>query len=512
MASVAARAEQSLSKTCATLGITEEGKRWLDIALDPFKDMRMPTAGFPDEVVLPSVVQTIHESFVVTRPASVPDTDPWDCNIFLDQMYRDLNLKTTTEYAPNNYFSSSQAGGVQSTRGGVQIRSGAAGSDLDFSKYTGNISFKEDVLPEADTRMIGCGLEIHNVTEDLHKSGALITYRISETPETVGIANLMYDQGVTACIPTSAPVTLLIAPPVNASEAIDMPGSLQWEAKDGAYIVGVLTQPTNPPKEPEAVFPVSRESDSSVQTLELQQIGAAKLIKLRDTDNNIILPFSLSGCFLTGLHPQTKLQVNLAYYIETFPSKDNPLRRLTSPSPAFDAKALELYGRIIQKLPTGVEVSENFAGGFISGIATIARGVMNYAPQIIRGIGIGANILQNGMNMFGGAPMVPLGEELLEPRPHQQLVTTRGSVQASPQLKQVIRQEVAKDVSKAIVPYRPTREIVQVVAPRNTRSNVQRNNGTVQTRTRKAKKKQNEAIRNAIAGNAGNRWVSNGKH
>jgi len=35
----AAKAEQRIKNVCNKLGVTEGGRQWLDVALDPFKDI-----------------------------------------------------------------------------------------------------------------------------------------------------------------------------------------------------------------------------------------------------------------------------------------------------------------------------------------------------------------------------------------------------------------------------------------------------------------------------------------
>lgn len=509
MSTAAVKAETSLAKTCRALSITEKGKRWLDSALDPFKDLNMPTAGFPDSVVLPSVIETIHDSISVTVPASA-GAGLWDCNIFLDQMYSSIPMYETTFNSTTSAAFSSGQGATPYTRGGLQVRSGVAGSALGMLSSTGSLAFKADVIPDADIRIVGLGLEIHNTTAELQKQGALITYRISDTPITNGTVNVAVDAGVTTCISSSYQKLDLIEPPATAGEAIDMPGSLQWEAKDGAYVVAILDTPENPPLEPETNFPVSFDATSGKHFgPNITQTGAARHMTV--SSKPMPTSFSLSGVYLTGLSNATTLQVNLTYYVEIFPTKNNVLRRVSQPSTAADQQALKLYGQVVTSLPTGVMVAENFAGGFIAGIARIASSLVRYAPQVVRIASGAAEVVNTMSDMVNGSNSrtLSLGEDDVLDRGGANHQNDRQVVVYQPQ-----RNPQQPRGTELISVPKPSRGVLQTVTIKETpvsRSSasrsVQMNNGVILRKGAKGRKRQNQAIRNAIQGNAGNRWV-----
>lgn len=403
MSEKAAKSEQSFSQTCAKAGISEMGKRWLDITLDPFKDLNMPTAGFPDEIQLQSVVETIHDTITLKAPASAAG-GIWDANIFLDQLYTQVTMfQTNTALVDNNFVATGQLS--TGLRGGLVVRSAGTGIALGMatSDPVASISLKQDVLtdPNSDFRVVGIGMEVHNTTAEINKQGAIITYRIADVPSTNTVANFVVDAtGTLACIPTSCPGAKLAEPPLSANSAIDLPGSLQWEAADGCYVVAILDNNVNPLANAQAICPITQESGINFIP-QLTITGASRMVTM--PFKNSLQPYSLCGAYLTGLSNSTTLQVNLTYYVEIFPSKDNILRRVSSPSPPLDSRALKMYGDIVRNLPTGVQVSDNFLGAFIAGIASIARTALTYLPTIGKVLGTAYNIAETA---YKGAGMV----------------------------------------------------------------------------------------------------------
>lgn len=505
MTATAAKAEKSLATTCAKYGITESGKRWLDLALDPFKDLNMPTSGYPDSVTVPSVVQTIHDSYTIAVPASVSAGNNWDCNIFIDQLYNSVNLLlSNTDDSQNAVYQAGQSS--SSKRGGLIVRAGPANVNLDQTTVVLGQSLKQDILSQGDVRIIGMGLEIHNTTQELKKQGAIICYRVPDAPVEKRVINHLLDAAGSTCVSTSHEYLEMTVIPDTASKTIDLPGSIQWEAKDGAYIVPVLASPVNMPQTLKALPP-----KSGPYYPQLQQTGVGKVINFSIDVQNVMHGFSTSGCYLTGLSYETTLQVNLTYYVEVFPTISSVLRRSVQPAPGLDARALDLYAHIVAKLPVGVEVNDNFAGAFLSGIATIARTAL---PFIARNAGT----IARGAEFLGGMFMQP------RPNPMREtFVSTREDDRIeeinSPAIRREEERRVVLPSNGRVVSdtNRRGNEIVTQVRPAVVTRTVIRhdnnmqNNGPRASRTQKARKKKEDMITQASRGYAGNRWIDNPK-
>jgi len=510
MTAVAEKAEQSFSKSCKALGLTEEGFGWIDHCLDPFKDVNERAYGFPDQVELPSNVQVIRTEYNVSTPLS-DTTLPWDCNIFLDQLYLSQEMYDQTTNVYNSVAFAAQASNTP--RGGLVIRSAAAGTTLNKGVTTSAFDLPSDVLVNADIRVVGLGLEVHNTTNALNVGGAVIPYRVPDKMDLDRVLTFVQDiTGVTACIPTSAKAGELVEPPYTAAEAIDLPVSEEWEAKDGVYIVPVITTPTLMPDTSTRAHYFSHDSDDgSFSGPLLVSTGSGKMINT--TGGNMPTGFSLSGAFFTNLPGQTTLKVNLVVYVEVFPNKLNTLKRLSFPSPPEDTKALQLYGRISSKLMAGVPVTDNFLGAFIAGVAKIARGIVTTLPKIVSGVQTGfrvANAIGEGIST--------VREIMGDSDPHENAMSML-STQSAPirEIREKVSNfgpglalkgplppqvTVTSPSGRTIETYRPA--MIQQVRPsRNNNSNVRISYGNTSKMTQKARRRKRDEIRAAFATDSG---------
>jgi len=383
----AARAEAQIKKTCDRLGISSAGRQWLDVALDPFKDITQRPIGYPDSITAPSVVQVVHDSITIAKPAGVSGN--WDCNIFLDTLWKQQSIRETIETPVGMYALSTQQS-TNYTRGGLVVRGAAAGTALNTpTTYMGESYVTDVFADDTSSRIIGIGLEVHNTTAELNKQGSVITYRAFDEPAQYPVT--VYSSGNVVTNNQTPMGYELVEPPYTAGEAIDLPGSLQWDAAKGCYIVPRFMNATNEPCDLRLMAPISKETPYAKTYFPtiLQSGGLGPIISINGgqyDSNNAHIPFSLSGAYFTGLSPETTLVANLTYYVEQLPSVESSLRRLATPSCPEDFAALELYTKISRHMPTGVEVNDNFLGAFVAGIARVASMVAPYVPRIINAI------------------------------------------------------------------------------------------------------------------------------
>lgn len=383
----AAAAEIKLQKACEKLGVSKDGLFWLDHALDPFKDMVRPHPGYPDKNMDPSVVEVVKQTVVVTAPGVVN----WDASIFLDQILIDTPLYQTQTSA--NFFYRSGQLGVPHERGGLVVRTATSGTPLDTTTARSNIPVDPALYTNEMCRVVGCGFEVHDTTNELHKQGNVVCWRLDQPPATSNVTNFSEDAGVTACIPSSAKSVILANPPVSSSEAIDIMGSVQWEAKEGCYMVPVLTSDTNDAVSLTPLIPIVSEGGVRYCPL-INTVGANKQITCNVT--GVQSPWSMCGAFFSGLDPSASLTINFIYFIERFPNKVSSIKRLCYPSPPFDDRALEVYSDVAREIPVGVMVKDNGAGDWIAGIAKIVGNVASLIPHpVAQTIGMGAKFVGN---------------------------------------------------------------------------------------------------------------------
>lgn len=518
----AAKAEAKLKRLCDGIGISTEGREWMDVCLDPFKDIEQHPAGYPDKQMARSCVQVIHDTLTLTAPSSAGSGN-WDCNVFLDTLWESIALYDT-QMAGNTYLQSFQnANGFN--RGGLVVRAGPQGAALTMPT-TQNASCRSlvtDVFQNGTpSRLLGIGFEVHDTTQELKKQGAVICYRVSDD-NSDNIYTVAKD-GATAVIPSSGLGTVLPEPPTTSGQAIDLPLSQEWKAPDGVYVVPVLNTTTNPPDEPHLFGATSHDSTNTSNVYNyFPKIYTSSSIYLLQ-DSNLKTPFSLSGAYFTGLDPAAVLVVNLCYYVEQFPAYLSPLHRLTNKGCPLDNGALEFYTKIARVIPVGVPVNDNFLGAFISGIANIARTV---APHIGTALRVGGALAQAlGPPMGGGERGLSNLARGSDFRPSNVLTSneittlpsstassgTRGGLAVHSSERNSIV-PIRTNNNRAIVPYTPLLDQLWPAQRREVEREVVReikdNNPKIVVRNKRNKKynRTEELVKKATMPNAGNKWA-----
>jgi len=439
MSNKAAKAEIKIQQACERLGVSQSGLFWLDHALDPFKDMVRPHPGYPDKNMDPSVVEVVKQSIVLAAPGVAN----WDASIFLDQLLTDVDLFTTTT-STNTWFASGQ-GVTPYARGGLVYRTADAAVPLQATTTKGNLSIDSALYANEECRVIGMGFEVHDTTAELYKQGNVVCWRLDQPPATISVTNVSNDNGLTACQTTSSRQLTLATPPSTSAEAIDMMGSVQWEAKEGCYIVPVLTTDTNDALALQPLMPTNVTFAPVIQS-----IGVAKLTVC--TTTGVQSPWSMCGAFFSGLHPSASLTINLIYFLERFPNKTSAIRRLCYPSPPYDDRALTVYSDVARELPVAVMVKDNAAGDWIAGIANIIGAVSSLIPHpAAKTIGMGANFVSK---------MVPqVSNQLaLLPKQHPRVIDVTNTITGERREMVVHRNDVVRTSNGGARPvgfYRP---------------------------------------------------------
>jgi len=281
--------------------LSEDGKNWLEKALDPFHDFEIDVRGQPDADTSRVLIEEINQSLQITAPAN--QTAPWDAHIY--------TLPVVTGVSTGF-----QSSGTTLLRGGIQrvamqtagnLNTGGTGVEV-YPAIDNTLcfigtqprrpltflncdSFAVSGSPLAPTRsasyaapsavhvldggasqivgrrrLIAAGFEIHDTTAPLYKQGTLTVYRMPQA-EAISMAvsdistnnagaaahapgqpyygsnastlTLGTDNLLTAPV-GSFPFKVYNCPPSSLALAMNYPGTRQWEAKDGVYVA--LTQ------------------------------------------------------------------------------------------------------------------------------------------------------------------------------------------------------------------------------------------------------------------------------
>jgi len=246
-----AQAEKKIRTLSEKVGASEDGILWIKELLDPFSDTPRRFVGIPDIITGNSIIQVVKLSKTVKI-----GSDPQDMHIFMD------NLETKLFLSENEWFggaNSSFANALNVTaisgvtqmecRGGINIRQGVVGADLNISDGVNYITLPTQYCANGATRVVSKAMEIHNVSNKLNVGGAITVYRDT------GAIPYARTEGITCFAPTSNTVSIthtarnLSKVPINLAAVTRIPGSQTWNAEDGAYIVATLASQTNSPME-----------------------------------------------------------------------------------------------------------------------------------------------------------------------------------------------------------------------------------------------------------------------
>lgn len=515
----AAKAEAKMKALCERMGITPEGRSWLDVCLDPFKDIEQHPVGYPDKQLARSCVQVVHDTLTVVNPGVDGN---WDCNIFLDTLWKSQPLYQTDSEFGLRYAATQTSSGFN--RGGLIVRAAAQGTPLTMvtTQNSNCKGYVTDVFDsETPCRLLATGFEVHDTTQELKKQGAVVVYRVSDdnSPNIFVCA----ENSSTQTVGASGAGTRLPEPPTTQGEAIDLPLSQEWLAKDGVYVVPVLNTTTNPPSQPSFLGTVSQDSTNPASfNVWFNKIIANGVTRTIHTDN-LESPFCLSGAFFTGLDKDAVLVVNLCYYIEQFPAYNSPLHRLTKKGCPLDNEAIEFYTKIARVMPVGVPVNDNFLGSFIAGIANIARTVAPYVGTALRVGGALANVMGNMPSGTSRMAELSSGRDyrpasILSENTSSSSATRRitsGGLQSSQAIVRSTERDSIAPISnnnRAIVPYTP---LLDMLAPKQRREVekevVREMRPAPQIRVRNKRSKEynrtNELVKKATMPNAGNKWA-----
>jgi len=402
----ATRGERLLTALGSKVGLTEDGKQWLIAALDPFHDLQIKCNGLPDAGMGDSLVQCVKQSITIATPTGLAGAN-WDAHVTLFPFL-------ATSSAGTNFNSYAQANAMYNSftvpatpsmfpifpLNIVSSISGASLNPFDATITLASGSREGLVMNElflrGKARVIGMGFEIYNTTSDLYKQGSVVVYR-SSVPEKTTAASVNFIN--TAPFSTSA--VFIDNVPTTQAEAINQPGSRQWDAKEGCYCVAALNTLEIRKSCASSILPifVDRGSDvnsnlpAAVWAPTTQSSGQSKLLNFLD--------FDVSGAYFTGLSPQTTLTINWNVYIERFPTASEPdLVVLTKPSPDYCCAALELYKMALGHLPPGVMVKENGLGEWFADIVSDAQ---DYLGPVLSAIPHpAAKAMGAGVSVAGG--------------------------------------------------------------------------------------------------------------
>lgn len=426
------RKEKVLKTLADKVGLSDQDIAWFTKAVDPFHDVPIEhLRGYPDGANTNSVVQTCKKSFTIERSALLP-TAPnttWGFMLRLDdhQVKEDaIQAQIRSQHCNLGDYNSQrmQYGGITQTQftstTNQPLYAGQSGSGPYNNVIVNGLdTLTEDMYIKGRSRVIARGFEVHNTTSELYKQGTFTTFQMPSTQQSESVYT--YEAAVSVAeekVETKSKKQivkdpslpgnfnalgnknsrLVQAPPHSVGAAVVLPGSLQWEAKEGCMMVQKMNSmendftyrdfnsviilpdetlfPTNLAISPINVYtPVPLAVDSSVpyeiteKTSWAASDGALNDSALALFETNKRIPYTSMGVIASGLSDQSTFTVNWVEVIERCPSwSELDIIVLASPTPKRSDAVIRLYTLIMSELPTAVPVRMNGFGDWFLGI------------------------------------------------------------------------------------------------------------------------------------------------
>jgi len=298
-------------------------------------------------------------------------------------------------------------------------------NDITSSISSGNVGFKNLTLPDqyrvGKRRVIGIGFEVYNVSAELYRGGSVVCYR--QPVESFEDANTMLcNVGVTNTVSgfTAGKAVCFNTPPISSGNALLLPYSRQWDAKEGAYVVGAFNSNELAPHNSNPVIPIILDPYGSQNGTRTSSITWTSYPQQFTTSSTGTAPqycaapidfvdIDQSGAYFTGLAPQSSLLINYNIYLERFPSnEDLDLVVLAKPAPERDDVALKFYSHASDQLPVGVPVKENGLGDWFKDVIGTAS---DYIAPVLSAVphpgAQGIGMLIKGTNALVNKDRVP---------------------------------------------------------------------------------------------------------
>lgn len=414
-----AKAEASarvMNAMVSTGQLSSAGMAFLKLATDPWHDNKIDNfKGVPDFTMGNSVTCSVVQELNISKPLAV-GAGNWKVRISTNPIGGAVKC-TQYNFGRN---AGDRIAGTDTTLWPIAVDFRPDGVDFPDFPGTDSTLYKGLELPlayrQGPFKVAAVGVEVVNTTAALSQQGLATCSRMNQTTDRDFTAVLYNAPAGGNWDPLS--VTPVRAPPKNLSEMLLLPDTTQWHAKEGAYAVAELLSVGTVPPSIEPRFPLVLSGDlgngvapALGPTLTNQVVGTQAALWLPG-DNPGIVPMNSSIIMFSGLSDETTLTLRVRWIIERYPNDNQPeIVVLATPTASFDPIALELYARVMRKLPVAVMFKENNSQDWwktvLAGLADIASSGLLMMPHPLAK-GAGAALAGARMLLAPSAPPVRL--------------------------------------------------------------------------------------------------------
>jgi hypothetical protein len=395
-----ARAESVLNSFARAAHINSDAKQWLMNAIDPCHDRLTKLTGYPDDNQSASVVQRVKQTFTIKAPTNPVGSGLYDVMILntplmnVQSLYGMVSQPGSNTTIVNNVLTYT-GGNIFNSWGGLMFIAVPSGTPFTFANIftqvvagTGYVIANglPVIYSQGASRVVGNAFEACNTTAELTVQGAALVFRQPvQDFEDAGVFSICNQGGGSATSYAAVSCLPIPSQPVTQAQAMLLPGSRQWKAKDGCYVVSALNSDRLPPQDLNFTLPLVYQNGSDgsgsgfigPSTTNAGVSIPGTPVNFYGSNKNFWTNFDQSGVIFSGNSVTSTYQVTWVVDVERFPSEQqSDLVVIATPSTVYSPTCIEAYSMIIQDMPVGVPFKENGLGDWFMGAVEKVRDVV----------------------------------------------------------------------------------------------------------------------------------------
>jgi len=419
MDSAANKLPSSLASLVEDQAMPESSAHWLINSVNPFPDYAQRAVGIPCRGLSDSVVKTVQKTLRLTKP-NFPDLPPstlWDVLILTMPFDSAGTLvlpadtvlfgQVTFQY---DLVNNNVSRGIDNSRLGVIMcfACPAGANPIPWSNsfainatYVSSISLGDAWAEAGACRIVALGFEVDNVTPALYRGGNVFTFRQEMSEPTDTYAAI---EGLDGATFEAVMVKSWANVPADPDEVYRIPGSHQWNAELGCYVVATFNtakdrlERGNSGKVGYCISEKSPPTRTVANTLKCGYDPPLHSEAVYETH------LDMSGAYFTGLAPESVLIVTLKSTIEIIPDVGDDLIDFLQPTTPFDPKVDMAYELMKAALPPGVPKRDNDAGDFFKGLIDVLEPALSFvfpefSPLIVGAGELGKSFIDKGKSL-----------------------------------------------------------------------------------------------------------------
>lgn len=363
--------------------LSANGRNWCTSALDPFHDFPVPIQGMPDSCTQPSYTRVMTQSIMLTVPGG--ESAPQDnIRLVFSGLHESTDLHRKMVMGVNSPVGYVTEAEFIPNVGPIYAISSTNPDFCDLSHVvsaptTCSLLSSVPLTPDLTTpsRIIGLGIEVHDVTAPLYRQGSVCCIRVPGAlqPMAHSISTTSPVLGTVHYLGVQTPTI----PCTRASMAL-CPGFVEWEMSKGIYSVARLIAPQSPRSfycynSSSGIVPSSNTTsflmEENPDTFGEEKFGIP--CNWGHTSSVAIIEQYLTPSYdsgfqpivimMSGLHHTSALRVNIRTIVEYFPEiTDRAVIGNAIVSSPYDPTAMMEYFLAASVLPAGVPVGMNAKG------------------------------------------------------------------------------------------------------------------------------------------------------